>query len=805
VGAGDQRVTGTDDTVAASDDPVASQTEASSSGATGAPQLAFGRYEILGLLGAGGMGSVYRARDTRLDEVVALKVLRRELVDQPGIVARFTQEAKLARKVTHKNVARTFDLGEHEGERFLTMEYVDGESLGGVLSRLGLLPLARTIQIAIAICDGLSAAHAANVVHRDLKPDNVLIAADGRVLITDFGIARAFAQGGAARTSGGFVGTPAYMAPEQVEGASDIGHRADLYALGALLFEMLTGSRAWPGEEPLAVALARLARPTPDPCAVRAEITESLGGVVRKLMARRAEHRFASAEEVAAALRAATPTFETAPTLAETTGPDPRRAHVQVPMLHATANGEKTVAVLPIRNAGPPDDDYVADGLTEDLIDTLSMTRGLRVRPRGVVTRVRSHDRDPRDVGRELDVQAVVEGSVRRAGAAYRVSARVIGVADGFQLWARRFDRPTADLLVVSDEVARSVAEALTAHIGAPAREAPTDAAAVDLYLRARVALRDGWHSSEEIVRASGLFEEARLRAPADVAILAGCAIARARLAFYGGPDARLSMERAREAAERAVEAAPHLGEGWIALAMVHSNAKDFGAAVRALHEALRASPNLARAHEMLGRILLEVGAVDEGIARLEAALSFDPTTVEPRWDLARGYALRGEWERCDAILALPAVRLAERTARAVMIGRMAIWRMRKGHALALSLGDVGDDVPRLLIEPYLEIARTRTVTAECRASYEREAGVAGAGTRRYPVVFQFLTEVLLAVEDVDGAADAVARAVAGGLSDLAWMDRCPLLVPLRAAASWAALRADVAERASRVLRAASA
>jgi TolB-like protein len=801
----DSPVTGAEDTVAASDDPAVSQAAASSSDATGARPLAFGRYEILGLVGAGGMGSVYRARDTRLDEIVALKLLRRELVDQPGILARFTQEAKLARRITHKNVARTFDLDEYEGERFLTMEYVDGESLGAALSREGVLPLARTIHIATAICEGLSAAHAASVVHRDLKPDNVLIGADGRVLITDFGIARALVQGGAARTSGGIVGTPSYMAPEQVEGAGESGPRVDLYALGAVLFEMLTGTRAWPGEEPLAVALARLTKAPPDPRTVRVEVGESLAAVVRKLMARRPEDRFASAEEVSAALRVAVSSLEGAPTLADRARPELHLPRVHAPMPHAAASGEKTVAVLPILNAGPPDDDYVADGLTEDLIDTLSMTRGLRVRPRGVVARVKSRDRDPRDVGRELEVQAVVEGSVRRAGSAYHVSARVIGVADGFQLWARRFARPTGELLVVSDEVARAVAEALTTHVGAPAREAPTDAGAVDLYLRARGALRDGWHSNQEIIRAADLFEQALSRAPCDIAILAGCAIARARLAFYGGTQARFLRERAREAAERAVAAAPHLGEAWIALAMVRANEGDFGGAVRALHEALGASPSLARGHEMLGRILLEAGAVDEGIERLEGAVSLDPTTIEPRWDLARGYALRGDWEKCDRILELPAVGLAERTARAVMVGRVAIWRMKKGEMLALRLEEIGRNVPRLLIEPYIDVARTQTVTAESRSAYEREAGVAGPGTRRYPVVLQFLSEVLLAVGDVDGARDALGRAVSGGLSDLAWMDRCPLLAPLRTEESWPGLRKEVAARASRVLDAVGA
>jgi serine/threonine-protein kinase len=207
-----------------------------------------GRYEILGLVGSGGMGTVYRARDSELDEVVALKLLRREVMDQSGMLDRFRQEVKLARRVTHRNVARTYDIGESEGDKFLTMEFVDGEALSARLMRDGALPLDAVMAVADGICAGLQAAHAAGIVHRDLKPDNVLLARDGRVVLTDFGIARALFDAGRAATMGLALGTPAYMAPEQVEGASDLDERADVYALGAMLYECVTGERAWSGE-----------------------------------------------------------------------------------------------------------------------------------------------------------------------------------------------------------------------------------------------------------------------------------------------------------------------------------------------------------------------------------------------------------------------------------------------------------------------------------------------------------------------------------------------------------------------------
>jgi serine/threonine-protein kinase len=232
----------------------------------GAEMLA-DRYEILGLLGSGGMGAVYKARDVSLGELIALKVLRPELSDDASMHLRFRQEVKLARRVTHPNVARTFDFGEHGSHKFLTMELIVGASLGTTLHEHGAPSLARVIEVAVAVAQGLGAAHAAGVVHRDLKPDNVLLGDDGRILITDFGIARmrdpVVHEG--ATTVGAPLGTPAYMAPEQVQGARDIDGRADIYALGAILYELLTGVRAWQGDTVYVIAARRLVEPPPDP------------------------------------------------------------------------------------------------------------------------------------------------------------------------------------------------------------------------------------------------------------------------------------------------------------------------------------------------------------------------------------------------------------------------------------------------------------------------------------------------------------------------------------------------------------
>lgn len=265
--------------------------------------LVAGRYELLDVLGIGAMGKVYRVRDTTLDEVVALKVLRSQIARDPDALARFRSEVKLARRVTHVNVARTFDIGEDHGQLFLTMEYLAGDSLGARLLRESVVPVVEAERIAFQIVQGLMAAHAAGVVHRDLKPDNVMFDGD-RVVLTDFGVARVLSHPSGARSQTmGILGTPAYMAPEQVEGRRDIDGRADYYALGVMLWEMLTGELPFKGESPAAVAVARLLREAPDLRAVNPNVPASVSRLVSRLLSRDRERR-GTAEEIADCLKA---------------------------------------------------------------------------------------------------------------------------------------------------------------------------------------------------------------------------------------------------------------------------------------------------------------------------------------------------------------------------------------------------------------------------------------------------------------------------------------------------------------------
>ncbi len=749
--------------------------------------LVGGRYAILGMLGVGGMGTVYRARDTELDEIVALKMLKRELVETPGMLERFRQEVKLARRVTHTNIARTFDIGEHDGEKFLTMEYVEGESLGDLTDGRGAMSVPKVVALARSVCAGLAAAHAAGVVHRDLKPDNVLIGKDGRVVLTDFGIARALRDvDSAVHTMGRPIGTPAYMAPEQVKG-EDVDARADLYALGAMLFELLTGERAWPGDSVFAVAAARLTEPPPDPRAKNPSVPDAIAKVVVRCMARARGDRFASAADVAKALddALASASLVSAPSL---------RFPVAARTREDTA---KSVAVLPFRNRGPADDEYIADGLTDDLIDTLSMTKGLRVRARGAVMRFKAGDRDPREIGRELDVEVVVDGSVRRVGGNLRVNARLIGVADGFQLWAKRFDRPEAEFLSVGDEAANAVAEALTLERDLPARAAPTDPVAVDLYLRARHQYHAGW--SLNVDRSIALFEEALQRAPNDPHILAGYALALARRFSFdpGGTDA--AGDGAKAAAQKALTFDPNLGEARVALARHALVMGDGVGAARAVREALVVAPGSADVHDLRGCILAEVDTPESALVSLVTAVTLEPSNERVRGDIIRMGAFLGDWGPTESLIDEPHIDGYEGVGY-VLCARLGLWK--RDAELARRLRAKTDTIEfafKGAVNEITDLALTGEISPALRGLADAWGKVAGRALRR-PIFFRQLSaEVAAFCGQTDAALDAIESADELGLIDLVWMDRCPLFATYDADARFCAARDRVRARANAV------
>jgi TolB-like protein/tRNA A-37 threonylcarbamoyl transferase component Bud32 len=749
------------DTLTASVDPARTTEASDTSGA-----LLAGRYRVLELLGSGGMGTVYKVLDTELEEIVALKTLRRELMDAPGAVERFRREVKLARKVTHRSIARVFDTGEHEREKFLTMEFVAGRSLGRMLSERGPLPPAEVVAIGGAIAEGLAAAHAAGVVHRDLKPDNILLEDGGRVVITDFGVARAITMTDARATSaGGIVGTPAYMAPEQVEG-SDIDGRTDLYALGIVLFEMLSGALPFDGETPLSIAAARLVRPPRDLARLRPDLPSALVDVVRRAMARSPADRFATAEALGGALAASVTTMSMtrAPSV-----PPPRKE-------------ERRIAVLPIR-AGKPDDAWMADGLAEDLGDALSMLQGVRVRSRAGAP---AEGEDVRAFGRRNEVEALVEGTLRRDGERFRASLRLVSVEDGFQIWAHRFEGSTGDLLRVSDEAARAIAGALSGVVAsAEARPAPS-AEAVELYLRARQA-RLTFIGSPIAVE---LLERAATLAPNDPTILAACAIAAAHEVFRPNASPGV-MARARAAADRAVLLAPHLPDPHLALARVRLADQDDASAIRSAMRAKQYGPSMADADDLIGRILAERDMDDVAKGHLERALWIDPSLLFPRIDLARLAALAGRYDEADRLLS--ELRSRSPQHHALIASRLAMWSGRLEWVEDYTT--FSNPAITVFHERTVQAIRTRKLDDDAWRSMEVIIEGVPPVSRPRRLFRQMECELRSFVGDVDAAELALAKAVDAGLTDVPWIRRCPLIEPLRARPSFAEHATTVAAR----------
>lgn len=772
------------------------------------------RFELSGLLGIGGMGAVYKAFDRELEEIVALKMIRRELLGKPGIIERFKSEVRIARSVTHTNVARVYDLGESEGERFLTMEYIDGLSLTEMLDEGGRFALGHALEIGLALSAGLGAAHASGVIHRDLKPDNVLVSREGRVVITDFGIARSLLVPSARVTQkGDRVGTPSYMAPEQIRGEVAT-EQSDVYALGAVLYEIIVGQQLWPSDLPSS-ELDRIRIDPPDPSAKRADLPASFASVILRCVARDPSQRYARAKDVARALAGVTLIAE--PDLPKL-GPDSRRRPSESPpdldgkaatravapqpqpmipaepppALGAGASArDLTVAVLRLQNLGAPDDDYLADGLTDEIIDALASAPKLHVRTRGMVGR-ETQSRPAREAGQALDVQVVLDGTMERRGESVHLSLSLTGVVDGVQLLAAKFDRPETELFELVDDVARSVAKKLSTEARGQARTSNAFKQVGVLYLRARHAYHGFWR--DEIERALELFQRALAIDPTNEKVLAGFALASLRHAFFTGA----GIDVARQAAERSLSLAPELPEAHLAVAAVRLEDGDAVGAVHALGAALRTAPDLAEANALLGRILLEANMVEEGIQRLTWAIALEPKTHLARRDLRRAYVLCGRWE-AGALLEAQSPG-DDKVGTWLGRARFAVWRRNAEEARTL-VGEMANEPET----PHLTLCRSIARLAAHGTSPLADPAFVdfvekARGTpRRALFAAQLEAEVLAYLGDDAAALDAMARAGSAGLADLAWLERCPLLTPYRSAPAIALVRARVILRATAV------
>jgi serine/threonine-protein kinase len=688
-----------------------------------------GRYDVLELLGQGGMGAVYRVRDRELDEVVALKVIRSDLAGTLGIVDRFRTEVKLARRVTHGNVARTYELGHAGDLLFCTMELVFGEPLSHVLRRRGALTIDEAVAIACAVADGLAAAHAAGVIHRDIKPDNIIVG--GRVVITDFGVAAL------AIDEGEVAGTPAYMAPEQTRGEPPTP-AADIYALGVVLYEMVTGARAFTGDDAsIYAAKHRVSHLAVD----RPEVPHGLSEVIARATEREPSRRIATAAELCKGLSGWRPDE---PALADrqTTG----------------GHGLTTVVV-----SVPKGDDaklYLAEAVHTELLSRLAHT------PRMRVTVADASDAALRIELRADDALAMTATGPNGLAYAMRLPLAVEHVRTA----------------------AESIAAAIVALLVPPERPYQ----ATELLLRSI-------HVASTRFRRFGVavdgLEQAAVLAGDDPEVAALLASGLLQRAFASAADTHEILARARNLVRLALVRGPQRYSAHLAAGQLELHTGEATTAAGHFRVAIRCAPHAAAAHEQLGRMLLEAAQLDAGFARLEDASALAPQLRSAHWPIARALALEGRWQELEHILAEMGS-----DGGSVARVRIAVWLGDRETVRGLR-GEFASQAPQIaMYRDLFDVVCDNRWGELGEAMFERAATDPAASLRTRAFRYQLLAESAATGGDDARVLAAVTEATRYGLFDLHWLDRCPLFARTREHPGWAVARAPVAARADAIL-----
>jgi eukaryotic-like serine/threonine-protein kinase len=578
------------------------------------PGTIIGRYQILERIGGGGMGLVYKARDPSLDRLVALKFLPPELSSDPTARARLHSEARAASALDHPNIAVVHEIGSlsdvagdrHGGDLFIVMAYYPGETLRQVIDR-GPLPVEEALGYAAQVAEGLSRAHEARIIHRDIKPANLMVTDRAQIKILDFGVAKV---AGADPTAEGIrLGTVAYMSPEQTRGRA-VDHRSDLWSLGVVLYEMLAGVRPFPAEEEALVHCIRHDEPVPIRD-LRPEASPEIADVLRRCMAKDPEARYTSAEQLLADLRRSLRAGSGAGQYQER-----RRAGI---------------VVLPFTNlSADPDNEYFSDGLTEEVITTLSHLRALRVISRTSAMRLKGGGRDVKEIARELDVHYALEGAVQRAGSALRISVRLVEAHGDSNLWTHRFDGTVDDIFRIQEQVAQAVADALRIRFSAVearalAERPIADSRAYDSYLRARY---EAWRFTREGLERAKHYIETALSIVGENELLLSTLghITAMHLEAGIAPDSA-PLDRVDALAERVFALNPASARGHWLKAFVALQRGDLIGAIRSGEQTRALEPDDPDTLLLLGYVYAHAGRNDEARAILERAVRIDPLT----------------------------------------------------------------------------------------------------------------------------------------------------------------------------------
>jgi eukaryotic-like serine/threonine-protein kinase len=604
-----------------------------------------GHFEIVTLAGAGGMGEVYRAIDILLGRPVALKLISPEFVSSAERLARFEREARAASALNHPNIVTIYEVGLAGDRPYLAMEFVEGAPLRRQL-RSGGIDAGRALHLAAQIAEALAAAHAGGVTHRDLKPDNVMVTADDRVKLLDFGVAKfnfsAPVQGstGGITTPGALVGTPEYMAPEQVRGAP-VDFRVDQFTFGVVLWEMLSGRH--PFRRPTSYeTLAAILSSSPGPPPVSAELS-SVARVLERVLAKNPKDRYDDTHDLARAIGGAALTASSRPT----------RVLSDVVPRKARAKGPAAVAVLPLVNgSADPESDYLCDGLTEAIISNLASDPSLRVMARGTVFRYKGRDLDPRQVARELGVSAVVMGSVLHQADRLMISVELVDGNEGTRLWGENYSRRFADVFAIQNQISQEICERLRGQLSGTqrkrvAKKHTPNTEAYQLYLKGRYF----WNkrTPDGIRRAIAFLQQATDSDPAYALAYAGLADCYSVLGAgeYSVMPPRTAMPKAQAAAQRAFELDEQLSEAHSSLSFVRYWYEwDWAGAEREFQRALELSPSNSYARLWHADFLAAMGRFESAERESRAALDLDPLSAVAMCNVGRVIYYARDFER---------------------------------------------------------------------------------------------------------------------------------------------------------------
>ncbi len=619
------------------------------------------RYAIERELGRGGMATVLLADEKKHGRKVAIKVLRPELTASVG-AERFLREIGIAARLSHPHIVPLIDSGESGGLLYYVSPFIPGGSLRDRLDTEHVLPIRDALRIAQDVARGLDYAHRNGFVHRDVKPENILFA-DGHALVADFGVAHAFSPvAGEPITEGGVaLGTPAYMSPEQASGEQDLAATSDVYSLGCVLYEMLAGAPPILGSSARAT-MAKQVTERPKPLrAVRPEVPASVESAIARALAKNPDQRFGSIVEFTDALLDERP-------------------------VKPLPTALRSIAVLPFVNASPdPDNEYLSDGITDELIDALSRVEGLSVASRTSVFALKGKPQDIRAIGALLGASVVIEGTVRKSGDRLRITAQLTSSDDGRLLWSQRYDRTSQDVFAIQDEIARTIVDTLSAtsfaDLAQPeARHHTKSVEAYGLYLKGRYC----WNKRTQEGVAEGIeyFEQAIREDPSYALAYTGLSDSYALHVDYRNVPVAEGFRRAKEYARRALELDDSLAEAHASLAwtlFIHDWQWD--AAAAEFERAIELDRGYATAHQWYAFLLASQGRLDEAVIEAHTAQELDPASVSIRRALGYVYiyARRYDQARYHLTRALAMNPTAEETYR--VLGLALTFRGEYGEA----------------------------------------------------------------------------------------------------------------------------